>query len=324
MARAFLQITKESAYKVPMASPVRGTDQIVIRLSGANSYTPRPKHRKYKIMRGGGVAVVALSGADSTELTGKLTTELYAGQAAFLLGLCAQKINTAQTSPWVTTEPAGDLASVTIDFAIQHSDGTYKRRRNLGMKVGKWNLKCAREDANAVAMLDIDFVGSTPQGNTFDSSSDPDVTAFPTPLDSEYPTDPFLFSHTSGQLLIGGAARVFYGSVELDVTNVLDARYFASRFVQLIRCYGRDSRLKFKHMVMASPDDRATYEALTAQAASVEFNNGTHTAKIDFNGSNPFEGVDDDLPLDKLYEQGLELQNQWDSAAGADITPTFT
>lgn len=318
-----LQLVIESSYGTMKASPVAGTDSFYIRLSEANSFSMRPKPKQFQVPYGGGDATPALLGSAETEVMGNLKTLLYPAQASILMGWCAGKINTGQTSPWTTTEIAGDLPSVSLYHAIQRSDGTYKRKRYAGCKVSSWKLTASRD--SQVVSLDIGIRAQKVVGNAADASADPDATAFPFPAETAYPSNPFLFQHSSGNLKIAnsGTARVGYESVGIDVTNKLDGRAYESRFLQLCRFKGRDSKLTAKLLLRATPDDRAAYEAITTQATSLKFDNGTNSLLIDFKGTNFFTGNDDDLPLDKMYEQGLTLQNLFEQATGADITYTY-
>src|SRR4051794_33279942 len=101
-AREFVQITKESAFGVKKTSPVRGTDQIVIRLEEGNSFTPRATPVTASVMYGGGYNVESDTISDKTEVKGSLKTTLCYAQAEMLLGMALTKINPGQTEPWTT------------------------------------------------------------------------------------------------------------------------------------------------------------------------------------------------------------------------------
>lgn len=321
MSREFLYIVKESAYLTPIASPVLGTDAIYIRLDGSNNFTMRPKPNIQKIPHGGGLAITALEVASTMGLAGNLQTILYASQAQFLVQWAMQRINTGQTSPWTTTEPVGDLASCSVYHGIQRSDGSVKRRVYLGCKVTSLELSASEEQP--VFRLNLGLSGSTPQGNAFDGSSDPTSTVFPDPAETSYPSDIYLFTHAGGNLTIG-SSRTQFGQLQLRVQNKMDARFFENRFVQVMRFLGRDSTLATKLYYKPSPDDRSSYESLTAQTASFELNNSVHTMTVDFHGQNRFDEVNDELPLDKVYDQNATVMNLWDTTAGGDLAIAFT
>src|SRR5271165_2382246 len=187
MSREFLMLVQESAFKVPVSSPVvyptASASAFYVRLDGANVFTMRPRPVMVAVPYGGGVAIDAFRVSDKIECKGRLVTKLYAGPLSqFLLQWGGQQINSGQTSPWTTTEPAGDLASVSCYHAITRSDGTIKRRVYLGTKVDGFDVDVSED--GTIATLSMDLSASTPQGNQFDSSTDPTAGTFPAPTDS--------------------------------------------------------------------------------------------------------------------------------------------
>src|SRR5438128_7496153 len=106
-AREFLYIVKESSLGTVMSNPVAETDSIYIRLVDGNSFGMVADPVIEEISYGGGLAVTAEAISDHYECKGQLKTKLYPSQAPLLLGLLASRINSGQTSPWTTTEPAG-------------------------------------------------------------------------------------------------------------------------------------------------------------------------------------------------------------------------
>lgn len=324
MAREFLYLVQESAFKTPVASPVVGTSAFYIRLDGGNAFTMRPTRADVEIPYGGGVAIRAKTVADKLECKGRLQTKLYAGaHSAFLLNWAAKLINGAQTSPWVTTEIPGDLASVTVYHAIQRADSTYKRRAYKGCKVDSWTLEISED--STIGTLTLELSASEPQGVTFGgtTTTDPDATAFPAPTDAQLPLNPYVFINASGALTIG-SARTQFSSVRITSRNVLARRFFAYPFVRLLRFVGRDTSLEANHYFLASLDDRGTYEAMTDQTCSFTLNNGTNSLAITLNAANIIKSVGDQLPLSDLYTQDIAVNNQYDPSAGADIGLTFT
>ncbi len=183
-------LVQESAFKTPVTTPIvwptTSANAFYIRLDGANTFTMRPRPMMVAVPYGGGVAIDAFRVADKMECKGKLQTKLYAGPLSqFLLQWAAQTINSGQTSPWMTTEPAGDLASVACYHAIQRSDSTIKRRVYLGTKVDGWDISVSED--GTIATLSMDLSASTPQGNQFDSLTDPTAVTFPAPTDAQLP-----------------------------------------------------------------------------------------------------------------------------------------
>ena len=332
MSREFLMLVQESAYKTPVTTPVvwptTSANAFYIRLDGANTFTMRPRPMMVTVPYGGGVAIDAFRVSDKIECKGKLQTKLYAGPLSqFLLQWAAQTINTAQTSPWVTTEPAGDLASVACYHAIQRSDGSIKRRVYLGTKVDGWDISVSED--GTIATLSLDLSASTPQGNQFDSSTDPTAITFPAPTDAQLPgpatanTGPYVFVHASGGLTIG-TSRSTFQSVTISSKNQVARRFWANRFVNLMRFVGRSTTLQAVNFYAASPDDRTSYEGLTTETTSFALSNGTHSATINMNAASVITTFEDQLPLNDLYTQTMTVTNQWDPTAGSDLSLSFT
>ena len=338
MSREFLLLVQESAYKTPVSSPVvwptASANAFYIRLDGANVFTMRPRPVMVAVPYGGGVAIDAFRVSDKIECKGRLVTKLYAGPLSqFLLQWGSQQVNTAQTSPWTTTEPAGDLASVSIYHAITRSDGSIKRRVYLGCKVDGWDIDVSED--STIATLSMDIRGSTPQGNQFDSSTDPTSTTFPAPTDPQMPsgglTGPYVFVHASGGLTIG-SARTQFQSLKLASKNVLARRFWANRFINLMRFVGRSTTLEAINFYAPSPDDRTSYEGLlgfntgagyTGSTCTFELNNGTHSVTFNLETNSVITTIEDQLPLNDLYTQAMTITNQWDPANSADLTMTF-
>lgn len=314
-AREFLMIVIESAYKTAKTTPAAGTEAIYIRLDGSNSFAMRPKPIQTQVAYGGGVAINAFTVSDQIECKGQLQTKLYASQAKFLLDWAATRINTGQTAPWTTTEPAGDLASCSVYHAIMRSDGTYKRRLYKGVKVNSGSVEISRD--GKIATLSLELQASTPEGNAFDSSTDPNSTIFPAPAETAYPTDPYLFIHTAGNFTLG-SSRTQFSSFKVAWTNAMDPRWFEFRFVNIHRFLGRSSTLEAELYYKPSPDDRASFEGLTAQSLSLEMDNGVKSTTFTFNAQNVIQDLDDDLPIDKVYSQKIVVANYWDPSATSD------
>lgn len=338
MSREFLMLVQESAFKTPVSSPVvyptASASAFYVRLDGANVFTMRPRPVMVAVPYGGGVAIDAFRVSDKLELKGRLTTKLYAGpHSAFLLQWAAQPI-TGGTSPWTTSEPNGDLASVSIYHGIARSDGTIKRRVYLGCKVDGWDLSVSED--STIATLSLDISGSTPQGNQWDSSVDPTSVTFPAPTDTQLPnvgtTGPYVFTHASGGLTIG-TARTQFNTVKLSSRNVLARRFWANRFINLMRFVGRSTTLEMQNFYVPTPDDRTDYEGLlgfnagagyTGTTCTFELNNGTHTVTFNLETNSIITTFEDQLPLNDLYTQATTISNQWDAANSNDMTMSFT
>jgi hypothetical protein len=323
-AREFLWIVQESALNSPVGSPLTwptaNANAFFIRLVDGNSFTAYAKPVLEEIKYGGGYAVTADVISDHYEVAGQLKTKLYPSQAAFLLGWALTRNDS--TNPWTTSEPLGDLASCSVYHAVRRSDGTYKRRQYSGCKVAAARIEVSR--SSTTAMLTLDLIASKSQGNSMDGTSDPSSGAFPAPTETNYPLSPYTFKMTSGGLTVG-STRTEYEDLSINVQNAIDARWFEASYRQVIQFCGRSSSLETNLYLKPSPDDRSTFEAITAQSASVVFSNGVtgQNMTLQFNGQNRIKDLPYDLPLDKTFMQKLSLVNVFDQAAGQDLSVSF-
>jgi hypothetical protein len=319
--RRFLRISQEAAFGVfPTSSPV----QIYVRVDQPDSFRVMHQPEFWQIMSGSGFAVPALMGSQVSALGMTLTVPLDYAQLAFLMGWCGQIINTGQTSPWVTTEIAGDLASCSIEEGWTNYDGTIRRKRNLGCKVASFSVACSRD--NPVARLTMQIIGSTPQGNAYDSSTDPTAIQFPAPADSVFPTTPVLFQHLKSNLTVDNVARSNFQSINFNVQNRIRPYFDESRFANLIRFNGRTTTLSGNSRLKSTPDDRTAYESVTQQisANTVEWTNGSHSLTLTLNNQNFFTGINEHFPIDEEIYYDWTLSNFLDTSATTDWTFAVT
>jgi len=319
--RRFIRISQEAAFGVfPTSSPV----QIYVRLDTPDSFKVMHDPQFWEIMSGSGFAVPALFGSQVSALGMTLKVPLDYSQAAFLLGWCGLPINSAQTSPWTTAEIAGDLASCSIEEGWSNVDGTIRRKRNLGCKVVQWGLSSSKDAP--VTYLNMSIIGSTPQGNAYDSSTDPTAIQFPAPADSAFPTSPVLFQHLKSGLTVNNVARSNFQSLNFSVTNRIKPYWDESRFANLIRFNGRTTTVGGSSRLKATPDDRTSYEsaATMGSANTIEFNNGTHTITFTLNGQNYWGSIGEQFPLDEEIYFNWTLKNLLDTTATTDWTFAVT
>jgi hypothetical protein len=197
-----------------------------------------------------------------------------------------------------------------------------RRRLYLGAKVDAWTVACSMD--STVATLTLDVSASTPQGNQFDSSSDPTGTAFPAPTDAQLPIDPYEWIHTGGHVTIGGTARAAITELSVSVQNALARSFYNQRFIQYLRFMGRKTTVASRLQYLGSPDDRTAYEGLTPGTMSIGFNNGTHGFVMNCHGQNIYDPFEDDLKLADTYWQTNTAGNMWDGTSGSDFGLTFS
>jgi hypothetical protein len=173
-----------------------------------------------------------------------------------------------------------------------------------------------------VFRLALDVIAQRPVGNTYDLSTDPNVTEFPAPADAELPMGPYLFSETSGGLLLGtgaGTVRNQYDSLDFNVTNTLDSRPFESRFPQVIAFRGRRATLSGSFRLKATPDDRTAFESTADQRTQVTITKGARSIVLDLKGQNKLRQLGRDLPLNRVFMFNMQIGNVRDATAGTDI-----
>jgi hypothetical protein len=228
----------------------------------------------------------------------------------------------ARTIPWETTDadyvmPVGDLASVSIYHAYMLPDGTFKRRRYSGVKVASGSMSASRQDP--LFKFQFSLVGIRDDLNAAGSVADPDATEFPEPGDDDLPAcNPWLFSHVSAGGLKIATTRTQYGSVNLSWQNQLAANAFESKYAQLIRFCGRQTTAQVQLRLKSSPDDIASYKALTSLASEIKLSNGTNTLTIGV-PSTKWDAVTRDLKLnDEFYLNGT-LAAYFNPSSGSDV-----
>ena len=326
MSREFLLLVQESAYKTPVTTPIvwptTSANAFYIRLDGANAFTMRPRPVMVAVPYGGGVAIDAFRVSDKIECKGRLLCKLYAGALSqFLIQWAAQTINTAQTAPGPprsppATWPAFRATTRSSDRTARSSGGsTWVRRSMAGTSRSARTARSRRSP----------WTYRRPPRKATSSTALPILrsTTSPPPTDSQLPTNPYVFIHASGNLTIG-SARTQFQSVKLSCKNQLARRYWANRFVNLMRFVGRSTTLEAVNFYAPTPDDRTSYEGLTTETTSFELNNGTHSITINMNTASVITTFEDQLPLNDLYTQTMTITNQWDSTAGSDLALTFT
>jgi hypothetical protein len=298
-----------------MTTPVAGVDSMYIRLSeGEFDMEVAPVIQT--IGYGGGFAVTAESVTDHYGVKGSLKTKLYPTQALMLLNWLTTRIDAAQTSPWATTENAGDLASCTVYHAILQANGVYRREKHTGVKCASGSLDISRDSTTGVLNLSLEGCRTFP--NAYDASAAPDATEFPAPAEADYPYGPYTFTQTAGLVTVG-AVRVQYKSINFKVTNKLNGEWFETSYLTKNEFTGRDVTMDVDLLLKGTPDDRASFETVAPLAASLGFDNGVtgQAITINFNARNVISGLKRSLPMDKSYMQKLTLRCQWDPAANA-------
>lgn len=159
-----------------------------------------------------------------------------------------------------------------------------------------------------------------------------------------YPTDVFLFTHSRGKLILNPntespavAYRTQFSSISLNFGNKCDARSFENRYVTKIQFLGRQATLTAKILYkpaasvgMGSAEDRDYLETLQGHDMQFGFDNGSVTSNqiktinFNFQSGNVIRDLMEDTPVDRIYEQTVEVQNIYDYPGGTPTDFTFT
>lgn len=316
----FARLTIESAFGTAKTTPTAGTEQIVLRLPESNSFQVDVQPVHQDIAYGGGLDVLGDVVFDHVNVGWDVSTLLYPAQAPLLLKWALTR--KSGSSPWTSSEPTGDLLSMYGDRALTTRTGTVVRKSVPGMKVSQLVLSASRQDPKA--RLRLRGVCIKEIGNPIDSSSDPDATAFPAPAEADYPTGPYLFSHTATNFMWNGSALAKYESVTLTVDNMLDTRFFESRWADSIDFTGRKVTVDAVLLFKTSPDLRSQLQSLERGSLSIEFDNGTNSAKIDMGATGFIRSVKQDLQLGKVAIVNAQFVGCWDPDLATDLTVTTT
>lgn len=321
--REALYAVVESALGTAKTSPVVGTDAWYFNLPDSDAFTGVMTPVFQEIPLGSGVDVPFDVKADHHVTALNWKGFVYPGsRSQFLINLALQRIDSGQTSPWTTTEQPDDLASASLYHLWLPRGQTAVRKRFAGCKIATLELSCSRQDPKL--RFTATLQGKREVGNTVDSSSDPDATEFPAPTDTQLPTGPYLFSHSSGAFYVGGSAVTNYDSVSLKVTNKLDVLTLENEFPTVIACLGQEIELTFRRILNTSANYRTFLQGVTDKAAYLKFDNGTNTFKIDMGSSNYVKTYQPALGLGKVYMETVTLRNRWNASAGTNVTLTFT
>ena len=280
IVREYALFCIESAFDTPKTSPVTGTDRFYIPLVESNAFSAEMAPDVVETPWGGGFDVLGDVDAGTWSTKPSLKCLGYPALAAILCKWAIQRVDLAPTPdvPWTTTETAGDLATVSLYHAYLLKSGTLKRRRIGGWKAGTLTLSCSRQDPRL--QISVDGIASRIVGNSVDSSTDPNGTEFPAPVDSDFPLGVYRFQHTKGNLLLAAAALTKYESLSLKVANKLVADPWEDNYPTTIGSYGRETTLDATLLLKATPDLTADMVALTRKSVAVTFNNGTNTLGV--------------------------------------------
>jgi hypothetical protein len=303
---------QEGVFGTPPTSPVLNTSLWLIPLIDSNSaaFMEDPKHVTTPF--GGGEDTDAEVVSDQQEVKFSVSTLGYVSLAPFLLKWSATRINAGQTLPWVTTEPARDVASCTAYKTVRGRDGANINYAYPGCKVMTVNGTVSRQDPRLKLKLDGQAQKEFP--NAKDSSAA--LTPPTAPTDANYPRGCYLFSQTSGGITFGGGLLARYSDLSFTLTNKLDPQWYESSWLQTLGCHGGEATADMTLQLTSTANMKSTYQAVTQQAFSVVFTAGANTLTIDFQGKVYLSKLNYDLPLGKEFAQKASFKGLYSVSTG--------
>lgn len=287
-------------------------DEYYERCDQPNIFAPMMQPRFWTI-RDGKLNEPGQRGTASVAVGAQIRVRLTTENAKFYLSLCGQPV-TAAPLPWPTDQRIGDLASCSIDYGWTLDNLALKRQRALGMKVARWQLETQANENDPFWYLTMNMIGTVVQGNVFDSSVDPDATAFPEPTCSDLPSDYYQIQH-AGTVTINGTTRNRYKRILVTGENMVKGYWDGGYFANRVRMNGRTITLSATQL-LTSNGDRAKYESgANGGAASIAVTKGDFGFTLNFNDFNYVDSVKEDLVLDEDNYYEMELTNFTDTCA---------
>lgn len=279
---------------------------IHIALTAGNDFTGRPTPRPYQLRDAGTSNRRVQTGFGSVGTDLKLKTPLWYSQAALLPLFC-----TPAGTPW-------ELPTFTLDhYQMLEGGSTCIYERYTGCTGETLQLAGDNSPQGSIVTADLTFAFLA-------YSTAITVTDFPEPVLADYPWpgSVALLQHGGGHLSLGGSPRTGWNKFNISYKNILAKVYDESMYPQVITWRGRDVDFSFnlRHKVR---DDRDKYLAMTANAATFSFTDGTTNVAWDFKGQNFLTGVADETPLGDVHRQGLDYAC-YVTAASTDATLTIT
>jgi hypothetical protein len=288
-----------------------------------NSFRPLTSRPFWNLTDGSGLNVPRKRGSEVIAVGGKLNTRMY-WEVIKQYAMWMSRINSAQNSPWVTTEPATDYASQTIDFGYTFDDNSWKRYRYLGCKPGATvRFDSNNDPANPFLTFDADILGTKPIPNVYTPDVAIDPAAFPIPTPNQVPIDPLTFQEST--FIAYGTPLPYYDRFSIAINSRSKAYYDNGRFPNRVRMRGRTVTLTVHPLLQVATDARARYEAVMALGAmSINFTKGVQSLTFDFRSQSFFDNVAEDMILDEDAYVEWTATAILDGTTGDDFTITYS
>jgi hypothetical protein len=310
MAREFATLTIESAYGTIQTTPTINTQYVPLRLNEGNAITVRRTPVVQTVRTADTLNRRSFIVTERHMVEGQIKCLAYVPQMPLLLGWALTPINSGQTTPWTTTERPNDLASMTLDHAIEDPvSGTVTKYRYTGLKVRSGSL--VFDNQTDMGVLTLDVVGKTTGSTTFSE-----------PADTDYPSAVYCLQDLT--TIKYGEATTNIRSLNLSWTNDMAARHDETASLSSCRMRGRTVDFSSALLYKISPDRRAAFIAQTVQDCEFVFTSGANTMTLEFAGTNYISGLNDQTPLAEEFEQEITVGSFYDTTANTDFSLAFS
>jgi hypothetical protein len=323
MAREYLMAITESAFKDPVdivATEVND-NWLAIQLSGDNSFTginrPDIEPLNTALARGRTERDIGVT----SRCPFQLTTLLYPEQAALLLGWALTPIvKGTPDDPWETTEPAKDLASMSLIHGYEDHSATMLEVHYAGAKVSSFSLSAASGTRGGAFVLTIQGVAATATVATGTAiEGEPATTLYTSAA-------PYNLVDVSGQLTVNSVAISNFNSLAVEVTNELIVEMNESATPQLMRMRGRDSMMTVGALLKHTPDWQVLYTGRTTFAvqAHLDHSNATDRITLDLPAGSRLDNWDRSTPLRSTHRQEARFVGHYSKSLGYEFLATVT
>jgi hypothetical protein len=219
----------------------------------------------------------------------------------------------------VTSEPSGQMASMTLDFMYKDDDGNERPNRFLGGKVTGGSLTFDRGTRDGAGVLELQTAWSE---RTSTAATDPPESSYPSAT-----TAPYFLSATSGNVVVNGQTISNYQSLAIRGEYTAPIVFDEDPTITRIRHRRRDFSLVLGARLKFSPDWRLLRDTRAVFSATVgmEYPGGTGQQVLtwDFGANCRMPEWSPSLPINADPTQEATIVSQYDRTAGRTLEVTF-
>lgn len=324
---AWLRLIKESAYKTPVTPTTLNEDYLVLELLDDDPASIEVAPNTEQLYSWLACGDPDRGIGETYGITGTIRTLLYPQQAPILLGWAMREISgqggdPGDATPWVTTEPAGQLASMACDYSYRDNDGVERKGRFLGGKVTGFTLGAARGTRDGAFVLELQTAWS-----------ERTTTTAAAPAAADYPdasTAPYMLSAATGGLTINEVAIDDFRGVSVAGNYTAPIAFNERPTITRIRHYRKEFVLEVEGDLLFTPDWRALRDDRSVFDAGLvlSYPGGTGEQEITFDLGdncrvNGADGWQKQLPINADRTQTLSVISQFSRTLGRTAALTI-